>query len=147
MPDLNSSIEIAAPAEAVFDFVDDWRNTMKYLHGLKKWEPLDPARTNGVGTHFKVAMGAGPVNIDGEMEIVEHERPNRIAFRSVKGMKASGTWTFTPSDGGTRVDLRNTVEIPGGIAGRLIRKVVEAQGQRDLDASLRDLKRLVESSS
>jgi carbon monoxide dehydrogenase subunit G len=146
VPDVNSSIEIAAPPEAVFDFVDDWQNTMKFLRGLKRWEPLDRAKTQGVGVVFRVKMGAGPVNVDGEMQVKEHDRPHRIVFQTVKGsIKARGEWTFTATGAGTRVDLKNAVELPGGIAGRVIRKVFESQAQKDLDASVRDLKRLVEA--
>lgn len=144
MPDLDASIVVDAPVETVFDFVDDWRNTTRYLRNLKRWEPVDPAKARGAGARFAVAFAAGPITIDGTMEVTEHERPGHVAFVSIDGPKASGRWTFTAEGTSTRVDLRNTFELPGGIAGRVVRRFVEAQGRRDLQASLETLKELVE---
>lgn len=142
---MRGSVTIDAPPERVFDAVDDWRNTTRFLRGLVRWDPVDPERTSGVGVCFHVGIQAGPRRLTGQVRIVEHERPSRIVFRSVDGPSVLGTWTFVQAGDGTRVELDASYELPGGIAGRLVGGFVSRQGQRDVDGSLADLKRLVES--
>lgn len=144
MPELTGDVHVDASPEEVFDVVDDWQNTTKYLRGLVRWEPEDPEKVQGLGARFAAAIKAGPITLDGKMEVTEHVRPERIAFTSIEGPKLDGLWLFEPAGGGTRVTLTNTFELPGGMAGRVVGKLASSQGQRDLDASLRDLKRLVE---
>lgn len=145
MPELTGEVHIEAPREAVFAVVDDWRQTTRYLRGLVRWEPVDPGHVRGPGTRFAAAIKAGPVTLEGKMEVTEHEPPERIAFTSIEGPKLHGLWVFAEEDGGTRVTLTNDFELPGGVAGRVVGRLASTRGQRDLDASLAELKRLVES--
>jgi uncharacterized membrane protein len=147
MGEMRSSTYIDAPPETVFDFVDEWRNATRYLHRLVKWEPVDHDAHMGVGTVFRVGIQAGPTRLDGKLEVTDYERPSRISIRSVDGPRVIGGWTFTPDEAGTRVMLRASFDLPGGIAGRLVGTFISRNGQRDLDESLRDLKRLVEGEA
>jgi uncharacterized membrane protein len=86
--------------------------------------------------------------LDGHIRVTEYERPHKIAFRTIKGVRVEGDWTFRPDgDGGTRVTLHSIYEPPGGIIGRLVASFISRNAQNDLDASLRELKRLVEASA
>jgi uncharacterized membrane protein len=144
---MRSSIRIDAPPETVFDFVDDWRNATKYLRRLVRWDPVDPNAPMGVGFVFRVGIEAGPTRLDGKLEVTDYERPARIAIRSTDGPRVVGGWNFAPAgEGATQVSLRASFDLPGGFAGRLVGSFVGRNGQKDLDASLRDLKRLIESS-
>jgi uncharacterized membrane protein len=145
VPELNASIYIEASVEEVFAFVDDWRNTTRFVRGLLRWDPVDPTVTRGVGLRTHAVLQVGPTRLEGEMEVVEHVPNERVAYRSVRGPRIEGQWTFHPRGQGTVVDLRNTFELPGGIAGRVVAPIVNSQGRRDLEASLAELKRLVES--
>jgi uncharacterized membrane protein len=142
---MQSSVLIDAPAEKVFDFVDDWRNATRYLHRLVKWEPVDRDAEMGVGTVFRVGIQAGPTRLDGKLEVTDYVRPEKISIRSTDGPRVVGGWTFTADGDRTRVQLRASFDLPGGIAGRLVGSFISRNGQRDLDESLRDLKRLVET--
>ncbi len=145
MGQMQASIRIEAPPEAVFDYVNDWRTATKYLRRLVRWEPADPSAETGVGTVFRVGIQAGPTRLDGKLEVTEYVRPERITIRSIDGPRVDGGWRFAAADGGTNVTLDALFDLPGGIAGRLVGSFVGRNGQKDLDASLRDLKRLVES--
>lgn len=144
MPELTGDVHIEARREAVFAFVDDWHQTTRYLRGLVRWEPADPDHVQGLGTRFAAAIKAGPVTLEGKMEVTEHVPPERIAFTSIEGPRLDGLWVFDEEDGGTRVTLTNDFELPGGMAGRVVGKLASTQGKKDLDASLAELKRLVE---
>lgn len=142
---MRSEVHVLAPPEAVFDFVDDWRNAARYLRRLVRWEPVDLGRTSEVGAVYHVGIQAGPTRLDGRIEVTEYVRPQRISIRSKEGPGVTGGWRFSPDGAGTRVVLEAAYDLPGGIAGRLVGSFVARNGQRDLDASLRELKRLVES--
>ena len=145
MGKMQASIRIDAPPEAVFDYVDDWRTATRYLRRLVQWQPVDRDAEMGVGTVFRVGIQAGPTRLDGRLEVTEYVRPERITIRSIDGPRVDGGWRFAPDNGGTRVVLDALFELPGGIAGRLVGSFIGRNGQKDLDASLRDLKRLVEA--
>lgn len=146
MPELNGTIHIAVEPRRVYDFVGDWRNTTRYIDSFSRWEPVDPQHTEGVGARFRIGLKAGPVTVKGAMEVVEVEETERILFRSYEGLRLVGEWLFQPTSAGTRVELTNTFELPGGVTGRILGKVLASRGQRDLDESLARLKRLVEAA-
>jgi uncharacterized membrane protein len=142
--EIEASTRIAASPEAVFDFIDHWPNAMRYLKRMVRWEPVDPHKT-GVGAVFSVVVQAGPTRLDGKLEVTEHIRPHTIAFRSIDGPRVIGRWVLAPdSNGGTRVVLESSYDVPGGIAGRLVASFLKRNAQRDLDDSLAALKRLVQ---
>jgi uncharacterized membrane protein len=145
--EITSRIHIAAPPEAVFDFIDHWPNAMRYLRRVDRWQLVDGSGGTGVGAVFDIGVQAGPTHLDGRLQVTEHDRPRRIAFRSLDGPRVVGSWTLTPREGGTDVVLRSSYDLPGGILGRVVGAFVSRNAQHDLDASLRELKRLVEGGT
>ena len=146
MSEITSKARIAAPPEAVFDYIDNWENAMKYLRRVDKWVLVDKDGGTGVGAMFKIGVQAGPTHLDGRLQVTEHERPATIAFRSMEGPRVEGRWTLTPDGDATNVVLHARYELPGGILGRVVASFVNRNAQSDLDSSLRELKRLVEAS-
>ncbi len=144
MPEISASTYVDAPPEAVFDFIDHWPNAKRYLKRMVKWEPVDPDNTK-VGGVFRVAVQAGPTRLDGRLEVTGWERPKTITFRSVDGPRVDGAWRLTPDGGGTHVELDSYYEPPGGLVGRIVASFIKQNARNDLNASLRELKRLVES--
>lgn len=145
MSEITSRVHVSAPAEAVFDFIDHWPNAMRYLRRVDRWVLVDPEGGTGVGAMFSIGVQAGPTHLDGRLRVTEHDRPRKIAFRSMDGPRVEGSWTLTPESDGTNVVLHASYELPGGIVGRLVGAFVSRNAQSDLDASLRELKSLVES--
>jgi uncharacterized membrane protein len=137
-------VRIDAPLEVVFAFVDDHRNTTRFLKGLDRWDPLDPEKVQGLGIRFRGEIKVGPVHLGGVLEVIEHVPLERVAYRSIEGPRLDGVWSFRRDRDRTVVELRNSFDLPGGIAGRMVGKVIAAQGQKDLQGSLETLKRLVE---
>lgn len=146
MPQLRSQTRINATPEQVFDFIDDWRNAMRYLRRMVRWEALDPDNTQ-VGGVFDIGVQAGPTRLNGRLEVTGHQRPSTISFRSIDGPRVEGAWVLTPDGDATRVLLDASYDVPGGIAGRLVAAFLRGNAQNDIDASLRELKRLIESGA
>ena len=72
---------------------------------------------------------------ENEIEVTELEPDRRIAVRSVESVVPfSSSWTFTPVDGGTRVEWRWQFEMTGWLRplDGLVRLVFERTFQRDL---------------
>ena len=147
MAKIRSTVHIKAPPEAVFDFIDHYKNAMRYMQRMVRYDIVDPDGGTGVGSEFLISVQAGPTRLDGHIRVTTHERPNKIAFRNIEGVHVEGAWTLTPENGGTRVVLDSVYEPPGGLIGRLVASFIRANAQNDLDKSLRELKRLVESEA
>lgn len=143
--DMTARTRVAAPPEAVFDFIDDWQNAMRYLKRVDRWVLVDKEGGTGVGAIFDIGVQAGPTHLDGRLQVTKHERPNLIAFRSMDGPRVEGSWTLTPDGDATNVVLHASYELPGGLIGRIVGSFVSRNAQNDLNASLVELKRLVEA--
>jgi uncharacterized membrane protein len=146
MGHITTSEEIAAPVEAVFAFVDDHRNTTKYMKDLTKWAPVG-SKTHGKGAQFQVAMKAGPMTLSSVVDITTWTENRTIGWKSIEGFKQTGKWTFKPSAGGTDATFDMDYELPGGIAGRMLSRAADPIVRGNIEASVRNLRSQVERSS
>ena len=141
------STYIEATPEQVFDFIDHWQNAKRYMRRMVRYELADPAGGTGVGARFHISVEAAGKRLNGTIEVTENDRPRKISFRNIDGVKVVGNWILRPDRGGTHVTLDSTYEPPGGIIGRLVASFISANARSDLNASLAELKRLVEAES
>lgn len=137
---------IEAPVEAVFGYVDDYRNTTKYMKDLTRWQPAGD-KVHGKGARFEVAMKAGPTSLDSSVEITSWSQNRSIGWVSRTGFTQRGTWQFRAVDGATEVTFDMEYEFPGGIAGRLLAKAAEPIVRGNLERSVEELKRQVEKAT
>ena len=156
---VENSVDIDRPIAEVFAFVDDHRNTTRYIVGMTQYKPTT-AKTSGDGARFAmVKKTTGLPDIKSEVEIHGWERDHRIAFRSISGFENSGSYTFSSRGGKTNVKLVNEYDITsligggGGLfggfkkaAGGALSKAAEGQARKDLTGSLDKLRELVEAS-
>jgi uncharacterized membrane protein len=134
---------VDAPAEAVFAYVDDYRNTTKYMQGLTKWRPTG-ATTHGKGAKFEVAMKAGPTTLGSTVDITTWTENRAIGWTSVDGFKQKGEWSFKPRGDRTELTFTMTYELPGGIAGRMLSRATDPIVRGNLQKSARTLKEQAE---
>jgi uncharacterized membrane protein len=121
---------INAPVGTVFGYVDDYRNTTRYMKDLTRWEPV------GSQTHGK----AGPLTIDGEVEIDTWEENRAIGWTTRKGFRQDGSWSFDAKGRGTEATFTVDYDLPGGIAGKMMARAVEPVLKSTLEASVKQLK-------
>jgi uncharacterized membrane protein len=135
---------IDAPLAKVFAYVDDYRNTTKYMKDLTKWKPVG-SQTHGKGAHFQVAMKAGPRELGSDVLITQWTENKVIAWKSESGFKQTGRWAFrTNAEGGTEATFDMEYEFGGGIAGKLLAKVAEPLVKMNIESSVDELKRQTE---
>ena len=130
---------IAAPVETVFAYVDEYRNTTKYMKDLVKWQPTTDV-THGKGAKFEVGMKAGPTTLGSIVDINIWTQDRAIGWTSLEGFKQTGKWSFTPRGQKTDVTFDMEYEFGGGIAGRMLGRAAEPIVRSNLQASVRNLK-------
>jgi len=130
---------IAAPIETVFDYVDDHRNTTKYMQDLTKWRPTGKI-THGKGAQFEVGMRAGPTTLTSTVDITTWTQNQAIGWTSRQGFQQSGKWTFKPKADKTEATFDMEYEFGGGIAGKLLGRAAEPIVRMNLERSVKALK-------
>jgi uncharacterized membrane protein len=138
--------DIAAPVETVFAYVDDFRNTTKYMKDLTKWSPVGK-KNHGKGAQFEVAMKAGPMTLSSVVDITTWTANRAIGWTSREGFKQKGKWSFAASGDGTAATFDMDYELPGGIAGRIASRVAEPIVRGNLEQSVRALRSKVEKEA
>jgi uncharacterized membrane protein len=130
---------IAAPVDTVFAYVDDYRNTTKYMKDLVKWQPTTNV-THGKGAKFDVGMKAGPTTLSSVVDITTWTENRAIGWTSREGFKQAGKWSFAARADKTAVTFDMEYEFGGGIAGRMLGRAAEPIVRSNLQASVRNLK-------
>lgn len=130
----------AAPVGEVFTHIDDYRNVPDWMFGVTRFDPVgDLAR--GLGARFDVAMQVGPKTLRAMVEVTEWERDRVITLSSVSGIGSCSSWLFSPvGDDRTELSVDFGYELPGGLAGRALGKIIEpvvGTAIRQTEANLR----------
>jgi uncharacterized membrane protein len=130
---------INAPVTTVFAYVDDYRNTTRYMKDLVKWQPTGKV-THGKGARFDVGMKAGPTTLSSVVDITTWTENKAIGWHSNEGFKQIGIWAFTPKGEKTQVTFDMEYEFGGGIAGKLLGRAAEPIVRGNLQRSVETLK-------
>jgi uncharacterized membrane protein len=130
---------INAPVATVFAYVDDYRNTTKYMKDLVKWQPTGKV-THGKGARFDVGMRAGPTTLTSVVDITTWTENTAIGWHSNEGFRQIGIWAFKPKGDKTQVTFDMEYEFGGGIAGKLLGRAAEPIVRGNLQRSVEMLK-------
>lgn len=142
MPAVTRRIFIAAPPERVFDYVSDYRNALRFMHGFDEFRPITPV-TRGVGARARAKGRLMGLPMQTTMEVVTYERPRRLVTRSFDGVDGTALWEFTPQGDGTDVTFASTYRLPPVVRGPL--KLLASRAVAETTAhTLRKLKRALE---
>jgi uncharacterized membrane protein len=134
---------IEAPVTEVFGYVDDYKNTTKYMKDLVLWEPTSDV-VHGKGATFECGMKAGPTTLKSHLKMTSWVENKTIGWISTEGFQQTGKWQFKDKDGTTEVVFDMEYELPGGIAGRVLGKAAEPVVRMNLEHSVAALKDVTE---
>jgi hypothetical protein len=133
MMQARASILINCTPEAAFDFVANtandrlWRTYLTASHG----------RATAVGDRISQTYSARGQTKTIELEVSEHERPERLGYLMREPARARFAFQFRTESGSTRVSMSISATLSGPMA------LFEGRAQSELDALLRgDLARL-----
>jgi uncharacterized membrane protein len=143
-----AQIDINAPADAVWAFVDDPGRYLHFMSGITRWEVVG-GRPNGLGARYRMLMRVGSAEIGGLVEVVEHTPGCDMAWVSVVGIDQRGRWRLrdrgTEAAPRTHVELRLSYGVAGsGLFGWVAEHVAAPTVRKHLRRSLQQLKRQVE---
>jgi uncharacterized membrane protein len=146
MAHIERQIDIARPPAEVFTLLTD-------LDRLPEWATIvvgtrdvsdSPLRH---GCTFRQTLRVLGRELESDWRVSELDPPRHVAYEAAApgGGTLTMRQTVAQGDAGSRVRLEIDYELPGGWLGELLdRGVVEAQNEREADASLDRLKRLLE---
>lgn len=140
MSEVTTSIDIAAPPEAVWDMVMN-------AERLHEWVTIHRRLDDFTATTMNQVLCIRGVNFHVKWELAVDQRPHR-AFWKGKGparSRAETEYNLTAIDGGTRFEYRNEFKAPLGPLGAVAsRALVGGIPEREANASLQKLKGLIE---
>ena len=137
---------ISAPLETVWDVVSDPERALDFMSGVTRWE-VESDEPTGLGARYRMLLRVGSAEIGGLIEIVEWDPPRDLAWTSVTGVDQRGRWRLRAAPGGrTRVEIRLAYGVAGGgIAGWVAERIASRAVGSRLEASVRQLARVVEN--
>ncbi|HEU4974672.1 MAG TPA: SRPBCC family protein [Baekduia sp.] len=140
-----AAIDVTAPPEAVWAFVDDPSRYLHFMSGVTRWEVVGD-QASGSGARYRMLMHVGSAEVGGLVEVVEHVAPHDLAWTSVVGVDQRGRWRLRPrGTGGTHVELRLSYGVAGsGLFGWIAEQLAAPTVRGHLRRSLQQLKRQVE---
>ena len=142
---VGATIQVSAPAEAVWDFIADPARYLHFMAGITRWE-VESEEKGGLGARYRMLMRVRSAEIGGLVEVVEWDEPRDLAWTSVTGIDQRGRWRLRErSFGRTDVELRLSYGIAGaGIPGWIAERIAAPTVGDHLRRTLQQLKRQVE---
>ena len=140
-----ATIEVAAPPQAVWDFISDPSRTLHYMAGITRWEVVSD-EPRGLGARYRILLRVRSAEVGGLVEVVEYSEPRDLAWTSVTGIDQRGRWRLRERPGGrTKVQFRLSYGVAGaGIFGALSERIAAPTVRDHLERTVRQLKRQVE---
>jgi carbon monoxide dehydrogenase subunit G len=80
----------------------------------------------------------------GETEVLEYTPNQRYVTKSKGGISSTWTWTFSPEDGGTRVNVVVEFSIPVPVLGKVGERLALGQVEREADLAAANIKARLE---
>jgi uncharacterized protein YndB with AHSA1/START domain len=137
-------ITIERPPADVFKLIGDPARYPSFLAGMTVWKPVS-AQTQGVGAKFRTLMKVGSVEVGGVVEVSRWEDDIVIEWTAVQGVRQSGRWLLSPTDGGTELRLEIEYDIGGGPIGKLVERLAARTIARNSWATLLAARRIIEN--
>ncbi len=142
MARFHKSIEIKAPVEKVFSFIDDPRNGPEVMTNLIEVKDVEGS---GVGSHYKWTWKMAGLKLKGENTKVEDVPNKRIVVNSKGGIESTWTYNFESRGDVTVLDLDIDYRIPVPVLGKLAEQLLLSRNEREGETNLMNLKERLES--
>ncbi|GIF64125.1 hypothetical protein Ais01nite_21600 [Asanoa ishikariensis] len=139
-------LDIAAPADRVFDFVADFTTMPMWYSAVQRVERVEGV--GGLGTRYRVYRNLPNGPARNEVSITSYTQDQEVTFTSLSGPTPfTYRYLVQPGGGTTRLILEGTISAsgltgPAALLGPLAERLFKA-GMRD---NLGQLKQLLEQS-
>jgi carbon monoxide dehydrogenase subunit G len=143
MPRVEGEIHVDVDPETAFDYMDVPEHQAEISPSLSRVETVAELPNGGKRATYTYRMGGIP--LDGEVESVTYEPPERIEFEMTGSIEGTIEWTFTPEDDGVRIGYTAEYGLPHPVLDRLAEPFVRTYNERELTTTLRNLKTRLET--
>ncbi len=137
------SISIDASAQRVFQYLDEPENHATITPALSDVRNVEPLDNGGKQLEYTYRMAGVP--IQGQLTQTVHEPPSRHTFVLESGITGELSFEIEPDGEGSMVTYSAEYSIPGRIISQVIEPVARRYNERELQATLENLKREVEA--
>lgn len=125
MPHIHHEGQAEAPVNVLFDYVDDASNTVDWLFGLTRFDPVTD-QLSGLGATYDGTFSVKPIKLHSSVRVTEWEKDKIITIESYKGFQLKTKWNFSSTGPETsQVVVDFYYELPGGLAGKAMGKAME----------------------
>ncbi len=141
MAKVERSITIKAPVDKVFAYVANPANEMEWFTSISDIRDI---KGQGVGQKYGYTYKMAGLPLKGESEVIEYTPNQRYVTKSKGGMVSTWTWTFSPEDSGTRLNVVVEYTIPVPVLGKVGEKLALGQIEREADLAAANIKARLE---
>jgi uncharacterized membrane protein len=142
MAEIHKSVSIDAPAERVFDLLDDPSAIPSYTPNVERVEEVRQTDQR-VGDTFRVVYKAVGITFEERFTITEHQRPTRLASSFENGMKGTFVYQVSPQGQQTTLTVDVRYDLPGGALGKAIDALLlERTNEKTIETQLDNLRQM-----
>ena len=142
MARIHKSVEIKAPVEKVFSYLDDPKNSPEWMTNMIE---VHDVTGSGVGKQFKWVWNLVGIHFKGESTNTEYIPNKRIVLKTKGGIDATWDFKVESQKNGTKFDVDVDYTIPVPVLGKLAEKLVLKRNERDVEMGLMNFKEKLES--
>jgi uncharacterized membrane protein len=136
---------IDADRDTVWKVVSDPDCYPEFMASLERWEPASSGHVEK-GARYTVHWKIGSVPIGGVVEVSEFDAARDLAWIGISGVSLRGRFRIRDcGDGRTKVIFRLAYESAGNLLGLIADRVAARQVGRNMSATLKNLKQMVEA--
>ena len=146
MHKIQKTVEIKAPVQSVYDFVNQPTNLPSIWPNMVSVSNV-VAKMGGAHDFDWVFKMAG-IHFKGHTKVEEAEAGKRARVRTEGGIPSTFVWTYSGLDGsGTRLSLEVEYTMPTSVIGKITEAIVAKINERDLETMLSNLKDVMEHAT
>jgi uncharacterized membrane protein len=140
---IEQRIGIAAPREEIWKYVSQLERYSEFMVG-SRWNPVPGEPVSGMRARAEICIEVGSTDLGGVVEVVEWDPPHELAWTNITGIDHRGRWILRERNGETKVTIRLSYQVPGGILALVASRMGAPVIRRDVRRSLVALKDLVD---
>ena len=146
MAEIHKSVTIDAPADKVFDLLDDPNAIPTYTPNVERVEDVRQTEQR-IGDTFRVIYKAAGMTFEETFTITEHQRPARLASSFENGMKGTFLYQVSPQGEQTTLTVDVRYELPGGPLGKAVDALLlERTNEKTIEKQLDNLRQSLQGS-
>jgi uncharacterized membrane protein len=147
MAEIHKSVTIDAPAERVFDLLDNPSAIPSYTPNVERVEDVRQTDQR-IGDTFRVIYKAVGMTFEEKFTITEHQRPTRLASSFENGMKGTFVYQVSPQGEQTALTVDVRYELRGGALGKAVDALLlERTNEKTIEKQLDNLRQMAVQAS